>query len=496
MKTFFSSYRRRTATPAILGAVTVTGALLASSAPAQAQTTTADEEPLLEGSINVQRFTPAPGPRNFLVTRGARTDGEHAVGFGLVASFGRDPFVIATADSDTNVVQGLVTGNVLFNYTPIPILQIGLNLPLTYVKGNGVNPLNGQSGTLSEPRRDIDATGLSDPELEAKFRIVGEVNDPFVFGAAAFVGAPLGEATAEGAYIGGDSVNAGARLIADLKVDPLLLAANVGYRYKDEGRIDQTEFGSDLIYGLGVGVAATPSIHLLVDAFGSSQFSGDPSTNAAEVDGALRYVAGDGGWSVQLGGGAGLASGSVGVPAYRALLGFGVYLESADEDADGKPDDDDSCPTEAEDVDGFEDNDGCPDNDNDGDAIVDDSDKCKDEAEDMDKFEDTDGCPDNDNDKDGVKDTSDRCPDEAETVNGFEDEDGCADVPDKDSDGVTDDEDKCPDKSEDTDGFEDTDGCPDPDNDGDGIPDDRDECVDSAEDMNGEDDEDGCPDDE
>jgi hypothetical protein len=429
------------------------------------------------------------------VTRGARTDGEHAFGFGLIGSFARDPFVIATADADTNVVQGLVTGNVLLSYTPTPILQLGLNLPIAYVKGNGVNPVNGAPGNLSEPKQDIDATGLSDPELEGKFRIVGQPSDPFVFGAAVFLGAPLGEATAEGAYVGSDSVSAGARLIADLKVDPLMLAANLGYRYKDEVRIAQTEFGSDLMYGIGAGVGVTPSIHRLVDAFGSTQFSDDPSTNAAEIDGALRYVAIDGSWSVQLGGGAGLAAGSVGVPAYRALLGFGYYLESSDEDGDGKADGDDLCPTEPEDVDGFEDNDGCPDNDNDGDAIMDDVDKCPDKAEDMDKHEDTDGCPDPDNDKDGVKDTSDRCPDEAETINGFEDEDGCPDVPDRDSDGVPDDEDHCPDKAEDTDGFEDVDGCPDPDNDGDGIPDERDECVDTAEDMNGEEDEDGCPDD-
>jgi outer membrane protein OmpA-like peptidoglycan-associated protein len=46
----------------------------------------------------------------------------------------------------------------------------------------------------------------------------------------------------------------------------------------------------------------------------------------------------------------------------------------------------------------------------------------------MDGFQDDDGCPDNDNDKDGISDKNDKCPNEAETKNGKEDEDGCPDL--------------------------------------------------------------------
>jgi OOP family OmpA-OmpF porin len=474
--------RARVLAPALGAAI---GCVLASP-PASAQ--------LLEGAMNVQKLDPAPGKRNLIVTRGARTDGEHAVTLSLLGSFAKDPFIISTNNGDTNIIQGLVTGDVMVAYTPVPIFQLGLRLPITYVKGNGVNPENGDPGTFTG--QDIEATGLSDPELEGKFRIVGEVKDPFVFGAAVFLGAPLGEATAKGAYIGTQSVSAGARLIADLDVDPLFLGANVGYRYKDEGRIDETEFGSDLIYSAGAGVRIGPAVQILVDMFGSSQFSDDPSTNAAELDGALRIAPITSSWMVQLGGGVGLAQGSVGVPAYRAFLGFGYSFESFDEDEDGYEDGNDQCPTEAEDRDGYEDEDGCPELDNDGDAIRDDADKCPDDPEDLDKHDDTDGCADPDNDKDGVPDVSDRCSGDPENMNGFEDDDGCPDVPDKDKDGVTDDKDQCTDTPEDTDGFEDVDGCPDPDNDGDGFPDDRDECVDQAEDGKGkkkEEKEDGCP---
>ena len=98
-----------------------------------------------------------------------------------------------------------------------------------------------------------------------------------------------------------------------------------------------------------------------------------------------------------------------------------------DNDGDGIPDAQDKCPKEAEDKDGFQDDDGCPDPDNDGDGIPDAADKCPNEAEDKDGFQDDDGCPDPDNDSDGVPDADDKCPDEPETKNGFQDEDGCPD---------------------------------------------------------------------
>jgi len=50
---------------------------------------------------------------------------------------------------------------------------------------------------------------------------------------------------------------------------------------------------------------------------------------------------------------------------------------------------------EPEDLDGFEDDDGCPDFDHDGDGIAEELDHCPDEPEDLDGVEDEDGCPEN-----------------------------------------------------------------------------------------------------
>ena len=103
-----------------------------------------------------------------------------------------------------------------------------------------------------------------------------------------------------------------------------------------------------------------------------------------------------------------------------------------DPDKDGILGAADSCPNEAEDKDGFQDEDGCPDLDNDADGVADSADKCIGEPEDKDGFQDEDGCAELDNDTDGVPDAADKCAIEPESKNGYLDEDGCADeVPEK-----------------------------------------------------------------
>ncbi|MBI5509565.1 MAG: OmpA family protein [Deltaproteobacteria bacterium] len=152
-----------------------------------------------------------------------------------------------------------------------------------------------------------------------------------------------------------------------------------------------------------------------------------------------------------------------------------LIITKTDRDGDGIMDDVDKCPDEPEDIDGFQDEDGCPDPDNDGDGVLDKDDKCPNEPGPATNQ----GCPVTDRDGDGIADDVDKCPDIPEDINGFEDEDGCPEGGpnrDRDGDGIMDDVDKCPDVPEDKDSFQDEDGCPDPDNDQDGVLDVVDAC--------------------
>jgi outer membrane protein OmpA-like peptidoglycan-associated protein len=130
-------------------------------------------------------------------------------------------------------------------------------------------------------------------------------------------------------------------------------------------------------------------------------------------------------------------------PDRCAARGF-ITPRVGDKDGDGIPDNVDKCPNDPETYNGFQDEDGCPDDpDTDGDGIPDSKDQCIMEPEDKDGYLDSDGCPDLDNDADGIPDSADKCPDKPEDFDGFEDTDGCPD-PDNDGDTVLDVDDFCP----------------------------------------------------
>lgn len=153
------------------------------------------------------------------------------------------------------------------------------------------------------------------------------------------------------------------------------------------------------------------------------------------------------------------------------------FLLAKDTDKDKIPDREDLCINDPEDMDAFEDEDGCPELDNDSDGVPDADDGCPLEAEDIDGFEDADGCPDTDNDDDGLLDAEDECPDEP----GVMQTGGC---PDRDGDLVADKIDECPDHA----GPAELKGCPD--TDGDGLRDVDEECPEEAGPVESF----GCPD--
>ncbi len=252
-----------------------------------------------------------------------------------------------------------------------------------------------------------------------------------------------------------------------------------------------------------------------------------PFANAAGSPvemGAGLQSSGLGEFTLSLGAAWGLTA-APGSAAVRAIASLQWAPRFIDEDRDGLRDDPsiDQCVGLAEDFDGYEDNDGCPE-DNDHDAIPDEEDRCPMVDEDEDGFDDDDGCPDPDNDGDGVLDADDRCPDEAQGDRSDPERRGCPDH-DLDHDGVTNDIDQCPSEPQgahpdparagcpmpdgDHDGVVDADdrcptdaagegateaqrGCPESDHDHDGVPDGSDRCADQGETINGVQDDDGC----
>jgi outer membrane protein OmpA-like peptidoglycan-associated protein len=470
----------------------------------------ASAEELKHGEFSVQRFTPALGPRNFVTVQGARTDGQMAFSLGVYGNYGYRPFVITSCISETDcdandasklreipIVETIMTGAIGASLTVVPQVQLGLYIPVTFSNGQGITTDPNNPAAVGQPNRlGLKGYGLGDPMVEVKIRAVGSPTDKHVFGVSFFGTAPVAHAisSTKDTYIGDWSVTAGGRAIYDLLLGRFTIGLNVGGAYRKEAWVGSAHMGSEMRYGGALGFQISPVLAAMAEMFGSTRFGASTGVDALEGLLALQLHPLGSDFVFQGGAGLGLTEG-VGSPRSRIFLGMSFIHEKSDQDSDGINDDQDQCMTAPEDIDGYQDADGCPDPDNDGDGIADARDKCPGEPEVKNGFEDDDGCPDEiaDRDQDGVPDAEDKCPDKggSTVVRQKGDFYGC---PDRDKDGLPDMNDKCPADPEDTDGFQDVDGCPDPDNDNDGILDPDDHCVDQPEVMNGYQDEDGCPD--
>jgi outer membrane protein OmpA-like peptidoglycan-associated protein len=457
-----------------------------------------------QSTPNLQHFSLAGSASGFATVPSARQLTAMGFGFDAVAQYGHRPLQRTRLLEDgrrirdAGGIDSLFAVHLRAAFAPTDWLEISAGAPALQVASTG-EAIVDYGGAHS-----ILATG----DVTAQIALRPLPEELMGVALVPFVSLPTGTRTA---FLSYSEPTVGGRLVLSKTLEPVHIAANVGYRFLPSGGYLGTTVGVDdeLLYGGGIGFTMVPErVRFNVEVTGA-QIVG-PARGLALDQGlknslhAPLELLGDvrvdtpTGVSVVFGGGPGLTA-AAGTPAFRAFLGLSWRTPAwRDTDGDGLGDRDDACPEEPEDVDGFEDADGCPDPDNDGDGVLDRRDRCPLQPEDPDGFQDTDGCPDPDNDKDGLLDAVDQCPLQPEDLDGVDDFDGCPDysvmVVDTDQDGVLDTTDQCVAQPEDYDGYLDTDGCPDPDNDLDEILDVDDACPLQPEIVNGVDDEDGCPD--
>jgi outer membrane protein OmpA-like peptidoglycan-associated protein len=299
-------------------------------------------------------------------------------GFGFFLHYAHDTRTYAGSVDHT--LSADVIGSLgLFNFA-----ELALNLPLRLVfKGQDTSNQN-------------NAEGIADLRVVPKvsFGWFGDEEGGFTFGLAAPLSIPTGENSS------GYTVEP--RLLAGLYGRRWFLSASGGYRLRSRDSLPPNE----LTFGLAATFAALAELDVQVEAVGArmSQVAvvspapagGATSRFPAELLAAAVYRP-ETRWSIYAGGGVGLTK-AYATPLFRLLAGIRYAVgvpergRGPDSDNDGIADIDDRCPRDREDLDGFEDDDGCPEEDNDRDGVADDDDECPDDAEEQ--GGDGDGCPD------------------------------------------------------------------------------------------------------
>jgi outer membrane protein OmpA-like peptidoglycan-associated protein len=442
------------------------------AAPAVAH---AQADQTYEGGFDPEQYEASADPRSIALQDSARPLARGDYSAGLVLHLAGPPLDVCVRDAETPEGECAIGGDIINSRLRADLVGIyGLGrfdfrvvLPVVLYQSSDFDPAMGQDG--------LGSAGIGDLRFGGRVGLLEKQGAALAFDLSLSLPTGGGEN-----FIGDSGVMVDPRLIGEWRRDRLALGASFGYRFRqDSGEIANLYVDDELLWSLGGEYAIQPDkLTAGLSLFGRVGVKSNPDPmmgvsgalggeeRPAELMASARYFLSDQ-LSLEAGAGTAVSSG-YGAAPFRVLAGVrwmdvtkpterGPLVR--DRDGDGIVDGDDKCVATAEDVDDWEDSDGCPELDNDEDRIPDASDKCPLVAEDRDGVEDEDGCPDGDNDADGIADNADKCPAEAEDVDGFQDEDGCPDG-DNDADGIADATDQCPMEAETVNGQTDEDGCP------------------------------------
>jgi outer membrane protein OmpA-like peptidoglycan-associated protein len=413
-----------------------------------------------DGAPDIQQFKPVTDMQGFLLVQDATLMPQFRPGVSMTFNYALNPLEVQLQGygRQFGITDGIIGGDLTAAFGIFDWWEIGMRFPFMQIplETSFIETFGGKS---------VDY-GIGDITFATRFRALDPEKFKVGFAPGLFLTLPTGN---EKAGLGRGKPGGGVRLAVSQRWDRFHFAVNVGYAFYPRATLANLTTGDELFYAVGVGVSPiVDKLDVRVELDGSltpgpnddgAERFGDLTHSPLELAASVQYKF-DNGLAVHGGLGTGITTG-FGSPALRVFAGASwANFGPRDRDKDGIVDPDDACMKEPEDLDGFEDGDGCPDPDNDGDGLLDGEDACVDEAEDMDGFQDEDGCPDLDNDGDGIEDAADSCPDAAETVDGWKDDDGCPD-PDNDGDTFLDVDDLCPNRAEEMNGERDEDGCPD-----------------------------------
>ncbi len=478
---FGSARRRARAIAGALAFLTVFGA-----ASAIAQT-----------AIPVQTFEPSPFKQDLFTAGKGYTLGQWNWDVGVMFDYQNSPLVLRYDDDVVKrIVEHQATAHVFGAIGFTNWLDLGVVLPVIMYQGGTAAPGMAAPGIA----------GVGDLRIVPRVRLYRTPNKIFAIGITPEFTAPTG--TQIDPYMGSASWTFAPWLNLSVDMPRFGFVFDFGYRLvKDSNWLDiAVDDQIRMKFGFWVGLVPQ-KLDLIGELMVSTSISKPFDLQATPIEpiGGLRWHAHPC-VDVNVGGGASVTEGVAG-PRFRVFAGvtYGCDRCGMDDDGDGIGNCADTCRNTAEDVDDFEDADGCPDADDDGDKVCDPWVAEKGLQADYPDCAGADQCP-----REAGPAWNNGCP----GPDGDADNDGVCDpwVTEKDAmadyDGVCKGVDKCPDVK----GPAWNQGCPppNPDLDGDGVCDPwvtekavggefagvcagSDKCPDVAEDKDGDADDDGCP---
>lgn len=345
-----------------------------------------------------QRFAPAAGAGGGLLVERPIVPRHLGFGAALFASYARLPVVLEgerSGEPRATPLADALTIDLLGSLGLFDVFELAIHLPVHAW-------YDGDELTIGGATLSADA-GIGDLRLlpKAAWWLGGWPSVNFYLGLALPFRFPTGSADA---LRGRGAVSVEPRLLFALGAARWLVSTSIGCELRLAEQTPDLAGGTQVTYGLAGTYAILPleegriGLDLQVDLAGG-YLSDSSESGGAKLP--LELLGGVAVWpsrelSLYAALGPGLTDG-LGAPDVRAVVGvrFGHRVPSRDRyedrDRDRVPDYRDDCAGEPEDYDGYQDDDGCPEADNDDDGVLDDVDECPTQAEEP--GGNRDGCP-------------------------------------------------------------------------------------------------------
>lgn len=405
---------------------------------------------LAQDGFNVQNFHPQPARWvNYFSVASAQTMDAWQWELGSVNHYSTEPLLLYNSAGirQASVISQQLVSNELGAIGIAGFLELGFDIPLILLQEGGGDALADAGLAMGEA-----GTGIGDIRIIPRATFFNTDTEDSPGGVALGMLVNTWLPTGDSQFFRGEGFRAEPRLTFEaITAGNIRFGLNLGYMVRESSQLGNLEVDDTLTYGFASRIPVTPGrFYLVPEIFGALPIAAD-SFDLEETP--LEILLGvkvtpSGGMFLEAGGGVGILEG-FGSPNFRGILAFGYNSWTPPEPI---------CALGPEDLDGFQDDDGCLDADNDSDTFPDVDDPCPNDPEDFDDWEDE-GCPDPDNDQDSFLDIDDPCPNDPEDFDDWEDE-GCPD-PDNDQDSFLDPDDACPNEPETFNDYEDDDGCPD-----------------------------------
>ncbi len=305
--------------------------------------------------FDAQRFHPSLDSQT---TLGVEDPQVTLTGFGggVWFNYAQDPLVYRSIDGsskDIQLVGPLFTADAQLAYTYRPF-RLGIDIPV-----NAYGTDIGAGGAV-----------VGDILVDGKYMVFNRVKSGYGLGVDARLSLPTG---APAAWLGDGTPTV--QVTAAGAIGKKAMAdANLGFRSGPTRTLSTLSWGNRMTWGLGGSLPITSALSAFTELDGEIVLVSNPDT----VDAPSTRLPGE--WRVgaryqildrlqaSLAGGGGYSEG-IGSPSFRIIAGITSAPPSrpkappaaGDRDHDGIPDAVDNCPDQAEDINGKNDSDGCPD---------------------------------------------------------------------------------------------------------------------------------------